>query len=44
MISENHTDTGTELTLFIAGEDAERLVRKYGADILLREDAAGEIS
>lgn len=44
VISENHTDTGTELTLFIAGEDAERLVRKYGADILLREDAAGEIS
>lgn len=34
VIAETHTDTGTELTLMIAGEDAERLIRKYGADIV----------
>ena len=34
VISEEHTDTGTELTLYIAREDAERIVRKYGADII----------
>ena len=34
VISENHTDTGTELTLMIAREDAERLIRRYGAGIV----------
>ena len=34
VITENHTDTGTELTLMIAEEDAERMIRKYGADIV----------
>ncbi len=34
VISEEHTDTGTEITLFIAREDAERMIRKYGADII----------
>ena len=35
VITENHTDTGTELTLMIAGEDVERLVKKYGTDIVI---------
>ncbi|MBR2853305.1 MAG: GTPase HflX [Clostridia bacterium] len=34
VISEEHTDTGTEITLFIAWEDAERMIRKYGAEII----------
>ena len=34
MITENHTDTGTEVTLMIAREDAERMIRKYGTEIL----------
>ena len=34
VISENHTDTGTELTLMISREDAARLAGRYGADIL----------
>ena len=34
VITENHTDTGTEITLMIAGEDAERLIKKYGAEIV----------
>jgi len=34
VIAENHTDTGTELTMAIAREDAERLIRKYGAEIV----------
>ena len=34
VITENHTDTGTEITLMIAEEDAERIIRKYGADIV----------
>ena len=34
VISEEHTDTGTEITLFIAREDAERMIRKYGAEII----------
>ena len=34
VITENHTDTGTELTLMIAEEDAERMIRKYGAEIV----------
>ena len=35
---ENHTDTGTEITLMIAGEDAERLMRKYGTEICLPQE------
>ena len=34
VISENHTDTGTELLMMIAEEDAERLIRKYGTEIV----------
>jgi GTP-binding protein HflX len=34
VITENHTDTGTELTMMISREDAERLIRKYGAEIV----------
>ena len=37
VITEIHTDTGTELTLMIASEDAERLVKKYGSEII-RQD------
>ena len=37
VIAEIHTDTGTELTLMIASEDAERLVKKYGSEII-RQD------
>ena len=37
VIAENHTDTGTELTLMIASEDAERLVKKYGSGIVVHE-------
>ena len=35
VITENHTDTGTELTLMIAGEDA--LIKKYGSEIVVQE-------
>ena len=38
VITENHTDTGTELTMMIAGEDAERLIKKYGNGIVLRQE------
>ena len=37
VIAENHTDTGTELTLMIASEDAERLIKKYGSGIVVHE-------
>ena len=37
VIAENHTDTGTELTLMIASEDAERLIRKYGSDLIKQD-------
>lgn len=37
VISENHTDTGTELTMVIAQADRDRLVSKYGAGII-KED------
>ena len=36
VIMENHTDTGTELTLMIAEADAERLMKKYGSDIVVQ--------
>ncbi len=34
VISENHTDTGTELTMVIAQADRDRLVSKYGPGII----------
>ncbi len=34
VIAEEHTAEGTELTVMIAREDVEKLVRKYGAEIL----------
>jgi GTP-binding protein HflX len=34
VIMEEHTDTGTELTLYIAKNDAERVIHKYGAGII----------
>ena len=34
VITEDHTAEGTEVTVMISGEDAERLVRKYGTAIL----------
>ncbi len=34
VITENHTEEGTELMAMIAREDAERLVRRYGAEII----------
>jgi len=36
VLSETHTDTGTELLLMIASEDAERLLKKYGTEIVVR--------
>ena len=35
VITESHTDTGTDLTVMIAEEDAERLIRKYGNEIVI---------
>jgi GTP-binding protein HflX len=34
VITEEHTETGTDLTVMIAREDTERMIRKYGAEIL----------
>ena len=34
VMSEEHTADGTEVTAMISREDTERLVRKYGAEIL----------
>ena len=34
VISETHTDEGTEITVMISGEDAGRLTRKYGSEII----------
>ena len=36
VITENHTDTGTEITLMIAEEDAARIVQKYGTEIVIQ--------
>ena len=35
VVLEKHTETGTELTVVIAEEDAKRLIHKYGAEIVL---------
>ena len=37
VIAEEHTEQGTRVTVMIAKEDTERLIRKYGADILERD-------
>ncbi|MCR5296338.1 MAG: GTPase HflX [Clostridiales bacterium] len=37
VITEEHTDQGTDVTAMIAKEDTERLVRKYGAEILKKD-------
>ena len=37
VIAEDHTEQGTRVTVMIAKEDTERLIRKYGADILERD-------
>ena len=34
VISENHTDSGTELTMMISREDTERLIRRFGPEIV----------
>ena len=34
VVSENHTDEGTELTVMLSAEDRDRLVSRYGADII----------
>ena len=39
VITEEHTDEGTDVTVMIAREDAERLVRKYGAGIIKEKQA-----
>ena len=38
VITEEHTTEGTEITVMISGEDAERLIRKYGTEIVKRKD------
>ena len=34
VVSEDYTDEGTELTIMLSAEDRDRLVSRYGADIL----------
>ena len=34
VLSEEHTETGTEITMYIAQDDAERVIRKYGTEII----------
>ena len=34
VVTETHSDTGTEITVVLAREDAARLVRQYGPEIL----------
>ena len=34
VVTEEHTDTGTDITVVISREDTERMIRKYGAGIL----------
>ena len=36
VVSETYTDEGTELTVMLSAEDRDRLVSRYGADILKR--------
>ena len=37
VLSEEHTETGTEITMYIAQDDAERVIRKYGTEIMKQE-------
>ena len=34
VLTEEHTSEGTDVTVMMAREDTERLVRKYGAEIV----------
>ena len=34
VITEEHTDEGTNVTVMIAKEDADRLIRKYGTEVI----------
>ena len=38
VLSEEHTAEGTEITVMIAVEDVQRLVRKYGTDIIKEKE------
>ena len=39
VILEEHTDTGTEITMYIAQSDAEKIIRRYGTDIIKNDQA-----
>ena len=34
VVSENHTDTGTELTIILSAADRDRIVAQYGAQVI----------
>ena len=34
VITENHTDSGTDITLMISRDDVNRLISRYGAGIV----------
>jgi len=38
VITEEHTDEGTNVTVMISKEDADRLIRKYGAEVVPEKD------
>ena len=38
VITEKHTDTGTEITIVLAEEDAKRLIVRYGAKIVKKQE------
>ena len=38
VITEKHTDTGTEITIILAGEDAKRLIARYGPEIVKKQE------
>ena len=38
VIAEKHTDTGTEITLLMAKEDAARIAVRYGTEIIQRAE------
>ena len=33
VITEEHTENGTEITVMLAREDTERILRKYGPEL-----------
>ena len=37
VLAETHTETGTEITMMIAGEDVSRLISRYGAGIVKKD-------